>query len=239
MQSRLVNKKIPTRLSRDFNYYSRQRSTLPHGYPSSTIDAERLNFCVRNGSACSAKLCWLRRKTQKPRCGWAKTAAAIEAIQVRFVVHVQPLQSGASSYVCGTPYQLRADATPPVFGSDGGIQQERMHAAVPRDVNEPDQPAKSESTDICEAVRQDRAKRSASVPGPRRSKQPIQFGVVDHRRDAILYVHIPPRITSVLYGFRVVSGPSPDTTVVLAKKIPAAFYSPTRLPEQYHRRREA
>jgi hypothetical protein len=139
---------------------------------------------------------------QKSRCGWAKTAAAIEAVQVRFVVHVQPLQSGAPSHICGTPYQLRADATTPVFGSDGGIQQERMHAAVPRDVNEPDQPVRSESTDICEAARQDRAKRSVSVIGPCCSKQPIQFGVVDLWRYAILYFHILLPLTSVFYGFQ-------------------------------------
>ncbi len=30
----------------------RQRSTLPHGHPCSTIDAERLNFRVRNGTGC-------------------------------------------------------------------------------------------------------------------------------------------------------------------------------------------
>ena len=30
----------------------RRRSTLPQGHPCSTIDAERLNFRVRNGTGC-------------------------------------------------------------------------------------------------------------------------------------------------------------------------------------------
>jgi hypothetical protein len=33
-----------------FKFNSRQRSTLPAGRPTSTIDAERLNCCVRDGN---------------------------------------------------------------------------------------------------------------------------------------------------------------------------------------------
>jgi hypothetical protein len=33
-------------------YKSRQRPTLPHSHPCSTISDERLNFCVRNGNRC-------------------------------------------------------------------------------------------------------------------------------------------------------------------------------------------
>ena len=34
------------------NFEFRQRPTLPEGLPSSTIGAEGLNFCVRNGYRC-------------------------------------------------------------------------------------------------------------------------------------------------------------------------------------------
>src|SRR5437868_10433074 len=33
-------------------YYCRQRPTLPHSFPCSTIDGIRLNFRVRNGNGC-------------------------------------------------------------------------------------------------------------------------------------------------------------------------------------------
>src|SRR5438477_9199780 len=33
-------------------YYCRQRPTLPHSFPCSTIGGSRLNFRVRNGNGC-------------------------------------------------------------------------------------------------------------------------------------------------------------------------------------------
>src|SRR6202011_5314681 len=37
---------------RAFVYYCRQRPTLPHSFPCSTIGGIRLNFRVRNGNGC-------------------------------------------------------------------------------------------------------------------------------------------------------------------------------------------
>src|SRR5262245_30256076 len=51
-----VQTKRPTqrtlRVGRSRLYYCRQRPTLPHSFPCSTIGGIRLNFRVRNGNGC-------------------------------------------------------------------------------------------------------------------------------------------------------------------------------------------
>ena len=35
-----------------FKFKTRRLSTLPRSFPRSTIDVDRLNYCVRNGNRC-------------------------------------------------------------------------------------------------------------------------------------------------------------------------------------------
>src|ERR1043166_9659171 len=44
--------KTPTSLAAPRGFYSRQRPSLPHSRPRSTIGPERLNFRVRDGNGC-------------------------------------------------------------------------------------------------------------------------------------------------------------------------------------------
>jgi hypothetical protein len=52
MTFKLRNKKGALVKAPLFKKEVRRRSTLPQGHPCSTIDAERLNFRVRNGTGC-------------------------------------------------------------------------------------------------------------------------------------------------------------------------------------------
>ena len=47
-----IETKKPIIADGPFYFKSRQRPTLPHSYPCSTIGAEGLNFRVRNGNGC-------------------------------------------------------------------------------------------------------------------------------------------------------------------------------------------
>src|SRR5438874_13042894 len=47
-----VQTKTPDTVGRFCSYYCRQRPTLPHSFPCSTIGGSRLNFRVRNGNGC-------------------------------------------------------------------------------------------------------------------------------------------------------------------------------------------
>src|SRR2546428_14164983 len=55
--------KTPTSLAAPRGFYSRQRPSLPHSCPRSTIGPERLNFRVRDGNGCDP----LGKVTGKPK----------------------------------------------------------------------------------------------------------------------------------------------------------------------------
>lgn len=68
------------------------------------------------------------------------------------------------------------DAAPPRIGLDRGIQQERVQAAVPREVDEADQTVLEIGTDVTEGPLQDRPE--VPVPGKAAAKSPLSSPLV-------------------------------------------------------------
>jgi hypothetical protein len=64
-----------------------------------------------------------------------ETAGFVKAVEVRFVVDVQPLPAALATQLDGARDQLRAEAAPLYVGMHGRIEQESMAAAVGRDVH--------------------------------------------------------------------------------------------------------
>jgi hypothetical protein len=104
----------------------------------------------------------------------------VEALQVRLEVHVQPLRAAVARRVGGAHDQLVPDTAPLVRGVDGSVQQERVLAAVPCHIDEPDERRPGEGADVEEATAQDVAVGDGGVIRPCAGKKVVQ-GVIAER----------------------------------------------------------
>ncbi len=87
---------------------------------------------------------------QQPCLRFTESARAIEVAEVRFVIHVQPFDPSIAGHLRRSPHELGSYPATPIFGRNRGIQNERMRAAVPRNVHEPDQLRVIERAKICQ-----------------------------------------------------------------------------------------
>jgi len=95
------------------------------------------------------------------------------------MVDVQP---GNASFTCqgsGPGDKLLADSAPAEVRMDGRIQQERVLAAIPCEVDEADQLIASESAEVDKASRQHWFEISSLVTRPRRREECVEAIAVD------------------------------------------------------------
>ena len=97
----------------------------------------------------------IRAERDQPRRGLAKPAAAIELGQVRLEIDMQPLRPARPGRRRCRPHQPRGNALPPILPIDAGIEDECVHAAIPRHIDEPHQPLTIKRPDMGEAALQD------------------------------------------------------------------------------------
>src|SRR5215471_15528623 len=79
-------------------------------------------------------------------------AAEIERVQGRLEVHVEPLAPGCTSPNGGYLHQPGADSVPPKRPGDHRVEDERVSAAVPGNVDEPSQIGTVAGADPAQAV---------------------------------------------------------------------------------------
>ena len=72
--------------------------------------------------------------------------------QVRFEIDVQPFASGGTGVLGRDRDEPRAHATAPDLRRNHGVEDERVHTPVPRDVDEPDKIPVITSADPPKAV---------------------------------------------------------------------------------------
>lgn len=82
----------------------------------------------------------------------AKEALGSSIAAVGLVVDVQPLAASAPGFGRCREHELTADPAPLVVGMDDGVQHEGVRAAVPANLDEPDEGASGNCADPGEAV---------------------------------------------------------------------------------------
>lgn len=80
-------------------------------------------------------------QTNQPGKRGAKSALAIESIQMRFVIHMQPVSATETCLLNGRADKSAPNPPPLPFGMHGSVEQEDMHSTIPREVDKADQHA--------------------------------------------------------------------------------------------------
>ncbi len=126
----------------------------------------------------------------------AKSGGPKERRELRLVVDMKPLTASTPGECRGTANQLQANPAAAKASVDRRIEQERVCAAIGRDMNETNEPVSHEGSEGSEASRKDRLKRARRVIGPRPRKQVIQIRIIERRIYAIVdcFSHRSPGI---------------------------------------------
>jgi hypothetical protein len=99
---------------------------------------------------------------------------------------VKPLTPSTPGECSGAPDELQANAAATKAAVNGRIEQERMRAAIGREMNKTDEPVPNEGSEGSEASGKDRLKGARGVIGPRPRKQVIEVRIIERRVDAIV-----------------------------------------------------
>ena len=97
---------------------------------------------------------------------------------------MKPLTSSTPSECGGSANELQTNATATKAAVDGRIEQERVRAAIGREMNETNEPVPDERRKGSETSGKDRLKGARRVIGPRSCEQVIQVRIVERRIDA-------------------------------------------------------
>ena len=112
----------------------------------------------------------------------AEPAFPVELGEPGFVIDVKPLPAGFTSNFCSPADELPSDSSPAEIRAHSRIQQERVHASIPGDVDEPDQIGVQVRTDVAEAPAQDRSVVATHIwSRPSVREQRVQLRVGDRR----------------------------------------------------------
>ncbi len=98
-----------------------------------------------------------------------------------------PLDTGTFSFRHRTPDKLSTDAMSLELWMHGRVQNERMIAAIPRQIDETYQSLFAESTDEREAAIQHGREVAPCVFLPSGGEQRVQFIICQRRADAVIH----------------------------------------------------
>ena len=116
---------------------------------------------------------------KQPGPGRGKAAAAVEGLELRLIIDMQPFGTALTRRFGDAAHQLGRDTAAAEIGMHRRIEQERMDAAVLGDVDEADQRPAGTVPDraVAEAALQHIGITGPERRAPRGTPQPIEFGL--------------------------------------------------------------
>jgi hypothetical protein len=118
---------------------------------------------------------------QKAGVSRPKTGPRIKRRKGGFIVNMDPLAVSFSRSGDRSFNECQPDATTAILGINGRIEQERVCAAIGRDVDESDESGAIEGGDEGSAALQDWSERVLGMMGPAAPKQCVQRAVMKRR----------------------------------------------------------
>jgi hypothetical protein len=91
----------------------------------------------------------------EPCLGTPETALSVEALQVRFEVHVEPFDAVIPGHLDRAPHQPFADAATTRIRMYGYVEQESMGPSIPGQIGESDEGLLEISTDESQTAAKD------------------------------------------------------------------------------------
>jgi hypothetical protein len=119
----------------------------------------------------------------------SKSGGMIKRGECRLVVDVQPFAAALARQVGRAPNELSANSSPSMVGIDRRVEQERVFAAVGRQVDKTNQPCGVKCAHDTETVREDTRELARYVIAPCAREQIVQCRVIEWRVDAIIDAH--------------------------------------------------
>ena len=104
-------------------------------------------------------------------CRLETAGVAVERVEVRLVVHVEPFAARSPCLLDELPHQAAPHSSPLVLGVDDSVEKERVKASVPAGVNEPDECVLVEGSNPGKAVLSQPAGPGQNLTGARCRKR--------------------------------------------------------------------
>jgi hypothetical protein len=125
-------------------------------------------------------------QAHQPRLSREEAALFIKGFEVRFIIHMQPVNPTFPRPFRCPSHQLNADTLSLKIRMHSRIQQKSMDAPIPGDIHKANQLLLVIRADIEQTVTQDGLKIPVGVFMPGGTKQPIEFIVTSWGADVIV-----------------------------------------------------